>query len=50
MAKVGDNMPIGRMGTTEEFGQTIAFLASPAASYVHGHALMFDGGLSKSPL
>ncbi len=50
MAKVAVNMPIGRVGTVEEFGRTIAFLASPAASYVHGHALMFDGGLSKSPL
>ena len=49
-ADIGRNMPLGRMGTPEEFGRTVAWLASPAASYIHGHALMFDGGATKSPL
>ena len=49
-AKVGQVLPLGRMGTLEEFGQSIAWLASPAASFVHGHALMFDGGGSSAPL
>jgi 3-oxoacyl-[acyl-carrier protein] reductase len=43
-------VPLGRMGTVEEFGRTIAWLASPAASFIHGHALMFDGGAVKSAL
>lgn len=43
-------IPLGRMGTVEEYGKAIAWLASPAASYIHGHALMFDGGATKSPL
>ncbi len=49
-SKVTGSIPLGRMGTVEEFGQTIAFLASPAAAFIHGHALMFDGGASKASL
>lgn len=44
------SVPLGRMGTPEEFGATVAWLASPAASYIHGHALMFDGGSVKAAL
>ena len=43
-------IPLGRMGTVEEYGNTIAWLASPAASFIHGHALMFDGGILKAVL
>jgi 3-oxoacyl-[acyl-carrier protein] reductase len=43
-------IPLGRIGTPEEYGRAIAWLASPAASFIHGHALMFDGGMSKVPL
>ena len=43
-------IPLDRMGTVEEFGQAIAWLASPAASFIHGHALMFDGGATKASL
>lgn len=43
-------VPLGRMGTVEEYGRAIAWLASPAASYIHGQALIFDGGLSRMPL
>jgi 3-oxoacyl-[acyl-carrier protein] reductase len=49
-ARISVEVPLGRMGTVEEFGQTIAWLASPAASFIHGHALMFDGGAVKTPL
>ena len=31
-------------GNWTSTGKTIAWLASPAASFIHGHALMFDGG------
>ena len=48
--RIAVDVPLGRMGTVEEFGQTIAWLASPAASFIHGHALMFDGGAVKTPL
>jgi 3-oxoacyl-[acyl-carrier protein] reductase len=49
-SKVTADIPLSRMGTVEEFGKAIAWLASPAASFVHGHALMFDGGASKATL
>ena len=49
-AKVTTAVPLGRRGTVEEFGKAIAWLASPAASYIHGHALMFDGGATSCPL
>ena len=50
MTKATAEIPLGRMGTTEEYGKAIAWLASPAASFIHGHALMFDGGAIKTTL
>ncbi|ASV87951.1 NADH(P)-binding family protein (plasmid) [Ochrobactrum quorumnocens] len=41
-------IPAGRYGTAEEFGEVVAFLASKAASYVNGVALPIDGGLCRS--
>jgi len=38
--------PIGRFGTPEEIGEAVAWLMSPRASLVHGHALVADGGLT----
>lgn len=49
-AKVVEYVPLGRMATVEEYGKTIAWLASPAASFIHGHALMFDGGATRTAL
>jgi 3-oxoacyl-[acyl-carrier protein] reductase len=43
-------IPLGRMGTPEEFGAVVAFLASPRASYVTGTTLQVDGGFVKSLL
>jgi NAD(P)-dependent dehydrogenase (short-subunit alcohol dehydrogenase family) len=39
------SVPMGRIGLPEEVAAAIAFLASPAASYITGHALAVDGGL-----
>jgi 3-oxoacyl-[acyl-carrier protein] reductase len=50
IARITDEVPLGRMGTPEEFGRAVAWLASPAASFIHGHALFFDGGAVKAPL
>ena len=49
-AKAASALPLGRMGTLEEYGKTVAWLASPAAGFVHGHALMFDGGGVSAPI
>lgn len=39
-------IPDGRMGTPEDMAGTAIFLASPLASYVTGHTVIVDGGLS----
>jgi 3-oxoacyl-[acyl-carrier protein] reductase len=38
-------IPLGRMGSTEEFANAAVFLLSPAASYITGVMLQVDGGL-----
>lgn len=43
-------IPLGRMGTPEEFGALCAFLLSPLASYIHGAVISIDGGLYKGML
>lgn len=40
-------IPLGRMGTPDEFGNVCAFLLSPLASYIHGALVLIDGGLFK---
>ena len=37
-------IPLGRYGTPDEFGNAAAFLLSPAASYITGTSLAVDGG------
>jgi 3-oxoacyl-[acyl-carrier protein] reductase len=49
-ARITRDIPLGRMGTVEEYGRAVAWLASPAASYIHGHALSFDGGAIRTSL
>jgi 3alpha(or 20beta)-hydroxysteroid dehydrogenase len=38
-------MPLGRVGTCEEFARVVLFAASDAASYVSGAEIMVDGAL-----
>jgi 3-oxoacyl-[acyl-carrier protein] reductase len=41
-------IPLGRMGQPDEFAAVIAFLASPAASYVSGVTIQVDGGWTRA--
>jgi NAD(P)-dependent dehydrogenase (short-subunit alcohol dehydrogenase family) len=42
------NLPLRRMGVTQEIGEAAAFLASPLASYITGTSLWVDGGQALS--
>ena len=42
------DIPMGRIGTPEEFAAMVVFLASARASYVTGTAVQVDGGLIRS--
>lgn len=41
-------IPAGRIGATTDIGYLVAFLASPAGSYITGAQLVVDGGLMPS--
>jgi 3-oxoacyl-[acyl-carrier protein] reductase len=42
----GTHTPMGRSGTPEEIASAIAWLTSPAASYITGQTMVIDGGNS----
>jgi 3-oxoacyl-[acyl-carrier protein] reductase len=41
-------IPVGRFGKPEEFGDLVAFLASERAGYITGTAIQIDGGVVRS--
>jgi NAD(P)-dependent dehydrogenase (short-subunit alcohol dehydrogenase family) len=45
-ADIAKNVPIRRAGRPEEIASAVLWLCSPAASYVVGHALTVDGGMT----
>ncbi len=48
IALAAKDIPMGRVGTPEEFANMVVFLASERASYVTGAAIQVDGGLIRS--
>jgi NAD(P)-dependent dehydrogenase (short-subunit alcohol dehydrogenase family) len=45
---VKERMAIGRLGTPDEIGEFVAFLCSPAASFVVGSSFLIDGGQGRA--
>ena len=43
---LASQIPMGRLGKPEEVASAVAFLASDEASYITGHVLVIDGGLT----
>jgi NAD(P)-dependent dehydrogenase (short-subunit alcohol dehydrogenase family) len=48
-ADIAKKVPIGRAGTPHEIASAVLWLCSPGASYVVGHALTVDGGMTIAP-
>jgi glucose 1-dehydrogenase len=42
-------IPYGRIGTPEDIGRAVAWLASDDADYVHGQTIYVDGGMTLYP-
>jgi len=45
-AEIAKHVPIGRAGRPEQIASAVLWLCSPGASYVVGHALTVDGGMT----
>ena len=45
-----EDVPLGRMGDPDRFGEVVAFLAGEPAGFVNGTALVVDGGEARSVL
>jgi len=41
-----EHIPLGRLGAPDDIADTVAYLLSPAASYITGQAIAVDGGMS----
>jgi len=44
-AKLMEQIPLARIGRSEEVADAVAFLAGPEASYITGHVLRVNGGM-----
>ena len=44
LARLIEQVPLKRQGTTEEIGEVVAFLAGPGATYIVGEVISVNGG------
>ena len=42
------SFPLGRYGTTEEYGRLAVFLCSEANTYISGQTILLDGGMTRA--
>src|SRR5215203_1507003 len=47
-AAAREEVPAGRLGTVEEYGDLVAFLCSERAAYITGTVIPIDGGLTRA--
>jgi NAD(P)-dependent dehydrogenase (short-subunit alcohol dehydrogenase family) len=47
LKNISNNVPLGRLGTPDEIGKAVVFLASDDASFVTGAELFVDGGFAQ---
>ena len=45
--ELADNVPLGRLGDSDEIAKAVSFLASDEASYVNSVELFVDGGVAQ---
>ena len=45
--RIQHRTPLGRLGTVEEIADAALYLASPAAAFITGQALIIDGGITR---
>lgn len=45
LAESRQQVPLGRLGTPQEVGDLVAFLATPGGAYVNGTTVVVDGGV-----
>ncbi len=45
VAKLIENVPLGRLGSVADVAEAVRYLASPAASYVTGNTIHVNGGM-----
>ena len=46
LAQIRKEIPLGRLGSPQDVSDAVLFLASDAASFITGHVLTIDGGLT----